>query len=80
MTPTVGRIVHFYTSNRGVQSNGVGDGPYAAIITQVFGDGDDAYSNLKVFYPFGEIRDEGSVQNKDFSATPDRYWVWPPRE
>jgi hypothetical protein len=83
--PSVGRIVHFYVSAPELQSNGVGDGPYAAIITQVFardpsGAADiDSYVNLKVFMPFGEVRDHGSVRHKDFDGDTGRYWVWPER-
>lgn len=80
MKPTVGRIVHFYTQNPGAQTNYVGEGPYAAIITQVFSDRDDAYVNLKVFRPYGENVDEGSVRHKDFATNESRHWVWPPRE
>ncbi|MBG0809855.1 hypothetical protein IY145_10735 [Methylosinus sp. H3A] len=80
MNPTVGRIVHFYTENPSGQTNGVGEGPYAAIITQVFSDGMDAYVNLKVFRPYGGNVDEGSVRHKDFATNEGRCWVWPPRE
>lgn len=80
MKPTVGRIVHFYTTVPDLQSNGAGEGPYAAIITQVFANGEDAYANLKVFRPFGSDLDVGSVRHKDFDGDTGRCWVWPPRE
>ncbi len=79
MKPTVGRIVHYYTDN-GASHNGVGCGPYAAIITQVFGEGVDAYANLKVLPPFAESFDSGSVRHKDFDGDSGRYWEWPPRD
>lgn len=67
MNPTVGRIVHFYSTNWGAQAcnpamssgpgyNGAGTGPYAAIVTQVFaGTGEFAdrpLCNLMVLAPF----------------------------
>jgi len=79
MKPTVGRIVHYYEEN-GKSHNGVGDGPYAAIITQVFGDSEGAFCNLKVLPPFVEAFDSGSVRNKDHRETDNRYWVWPSRD
>jgi len=80
MKPTVGRIVHYYTTSEGLHYNGVGEGPYAALITQVFGEADDSYANLRVFPPFAESFDSGSVRHKDFDGDTGRYWVWPPRE
>lgn len=81
---SVGRIVHFFTKDRLNQYNGVGEGPYAAIITQVFTDGGgevgpQSYVNMKVFTPFGEPRDEGSVRHKDVDGDQGRYWTWPER-
>jgi hypothetical protein len=76
MKATVGRIVHFY--NKMLDSNannGIGHGPYAAIVTQDFGSG--PYVNLKVL-PYGNAWDEGSVSEKTEGAT--RYWEWPPRQ
>lgn len=81
MKASVGRIVHFYTKNVSRHFNGQGEGPYVAVITQVLEDG--PYSNLKVFPPFGEPYDEGSVTydpaGRD-SIEPGRCWCWPPRE
>lgn len=82
-TPTVGRIVHFHSdavANRdqrqpGYGYNGMGAGPYPAIVTQVF----DAYVNLKVLPPFSPPFDEGSV-SEGADKCPGRYWEWPPRE
>lgn len=83
--PTIGRIVHFYTSDTTRMSNGMGAGPYPAMVTQVFqGSPDhDTMANLKVFPPMGEPYDAGSVQEKaqaDANGHVGRYWVWPPRD
>lgn len=82
MKPTVGRIVHFYSKQRGANGgiNGQGEGPYPAIVTQIFDnpEGDVRFINLKVFPPFAPPFDEGSVSQQE--ATPDRYWAWPPQE
>lgn len=86
--PSVGRIVHFYSqavANRdsrqpGYGFNGVGVGPYPALVTQVFKDGDRVtYINLKVFPPFAPPFDEGSVSEGEANC-PGRYWDWPTRE
>lgn len=73
--PTVGRIVHFYNEALAPYGkNGIGAGPYAAIVTQTFPSG--PYINLKVL-PYGDAWDEGSVNEKAEGST--RYWEWPPR-
>lgn len=83
--PTVGRSVHFYSeavanrpSGGGRGFNGVGAGPYAAVVTQVFtdDDGNVTYCNLKVFPPFAPPFDEGSV-SEGADKCPGRYWEWP---
>lgn len=79
MTPTVGRIVHFYIDAASAPSKSIGAGPYAAIITEVLGDGEDAPVNLKAFYPFDAIVDHGCVRHKDFDLYSGRYWDWPPK-
>lgn len=56
--PSVGRIVHFFTRTPGRQFNGVGEGPYPAIVAQVF---EGPYVNLKVFPPMSAPWDVGSV-------------------
>ena len=76
--PTVGRIVHFFTSDKSKHSNGLANGPYAAIVTQVF-PGQNKAANLKVFPPFKTPYDEGSVALHDPVHDPERYWCWPPR-
>lgn len=78
MKPTVGRTVHYY--EEGLDFNDAGASPYAAIITQVFGASEGSFCNLKVFPPFAEPFDSGSVRNKEYGDTDTRYWVWPPRE
>lgn len=79
MKPTVGRIVHFYTDETHKWRNGQGNGPYAAIITQVFEEASPGfqYVNLKVL-PYGDPWDEGSVSVKETFADQSRYWEWPP--
>lgn len=73
--PSVGRIVHFYTLDRSKHANGVDNGPYPAIVTQVGGNGQ---CNLKVLPPFRPNYDEGSVPEYDPIQAPERYWQWPP--
>lgn len=70
----VGHIVHFYNFNLSSDANnGIGVGPYAAIVTQAFNGG---YLNLKIL-PYGNPWDEGSVQKKG-EGPMTRYWDWPP--
>lgn len=89
MKPTIGRIVHFYSQTvadrnprePGRGFNGMGLGPYPAMITQVFedGQGNVTYCNLKVLPPFSPPFDEGSVAEKDTAHyQASRYWEWPP--
>jgi hypothetical protein len=73
--PTVGRIVHFYTTDTSKHFNGQGAGPYPAIVLQTFG---DKYINLKVLHWGGDY-DEGSVSHLDDMPNNYRYWVWPSR-
>lgn len=77
MTPSVGRIVHFYTKDVSKQFNGQGAGPYVAVVTQVFAEG--AYCNLKVLPPFAAPYDEGSVSYDAAggASEADRGWCWP---
>ena len=81
MKPSIGRIVHFYSKQRGLNGgiNGAGEGPYPALVTQIFKSGEViSFINLKVFPPFQPPFDEGSVPEK--TASPDRFWEWPPRD
>lgn len=74
MKPTVGRIVHFYTKDVGFWGNGVGEGPYAAIVTRVWSDN---CVNLTVFPDCGNPYTLSSVTNK---VDDWNWWAWPPRE
>lgn len=83
-TPSVGRIVHFYTTDKSAQSNGQGEGPYAAIIVQVgmsSAEGRETMCNLYIF-AYDQSRYEGSVTEKSQrreDEDPNRWWEWPPR-
>ncbi len=71
MTPSVGRIVHYY----------VLDSPNAAIIVDVATDSAKAFVTLVVFGK-GYWGDEPSsfVRDVPFSETPKiNHWTWPPR-
>lgn len=80
MTPTVGRIVHYYTRITSQHANGVGEGPYVAVISQVFEQ--LTFSNLKVLPPFAAPYDQGSVKEKAYAVEglDMCYWTWPPRD
>lgn len=81
--PSVGRTVHFFTTDPAKQFNGQGAGPYPAVVLQVFSTdpAHDTMANLKVSH-WGGSYDEGSVYehmqgrlNGCFAS----WWVWPPR-
>lgn len=74
--PSVGRIVHYFTTNKFRHLNGVNEGPYAAMVTQVFPNG---VVNLKIFCPLQAAYDESSVHEQDTAGKQDKYWMWPPR-
>ena len=74
--PTVGRVVHFYTSQMLHQSNGLGEGPYAAIISQVHS---DPCVSLTVFPPFIPPYSASNVMEGTAQDSGNR-WCWPPRE
>ena len=74
MEPTVGRIVHYYTSMGSQWSNGVGNGPYPAVVTRVW---TPTCINLKVLPDCNEPFDATSIGLKNDSLT--TYWEWPPR-
>ena len=94
MKASVGRMVHFHAPNWADQAckpgsvgpgyNGMGAGPYAAVVTQVFtdADGNVTFCNLKVLVPFATPVDVGSVPEKDtalHSTSGQSHWEWPPR-
>jgi len=77
--PSVGRIVHFFTRNPDHQFNGAGEGPYPAVVAQVW---DGPYVNLKVLPSMGAPYDVGSVlpgHAVDKTAEFARWWEWPPK-
>lgn len=77
--PSVGRIVHFFTRTPARQFNGQGEGPYPAIVAQVW---DGPYVNLKVLPSMGEPWDAGSVSPGhavDKTAEHACWWEWPPK-
>lgn len=75
---TVGRIVHFFTKHENLQSNGQGEGPYPAIVLQVFDDG--KMGNLKVM-TYSKDHVSGSVVHKSVAEEKggSSWWDWPPR-
>lgn len=83
--PSVGRIVHFYSQEYvertgGEGYNGMGAGPYTALVTQVHkdGNGDVTYVNLAVQPPFANAIHEGSVAHTSYRhADARRWWAWP---
>jgi hypothetical protein len=73
MKPTVGRVVHVFTKDTTKQFNGMGEGPYAGVITQVFS---DECVNIRVFPSFGEPWETAScLQN----VGGYNRWAWPDR-
>ena len=88
MEPIAGRIVQYFTTEVAKQTNLQGEGPYAAIITYVFGEGSTEVAgitgtlcSLKVFPTFKESFDQGSVEIKEQAEKKGytQYWTWPPR-
>lgn len=81
MMPTVGRIVHYFNpALLPHDGNGVGQGPYPAVVTQVWyaEDGSASYCNLKVF-AWNNDHYVGSVPELDtkFYRGGAPYWAWP---
>jgi len=74
MTPTIGRIVHYYACT----DEGDADGPYAGIITAVHQptERDPQRCDLVTFGPHSMYHHCGVP----FSETPTPlFWTWPPR-
>lgn len=82
MTPTIGRIVHYFpgTNDAEARSNGVKvDEPVAAVIVRVWS---DATVNLQVITDCGPgVLARTSVQHKDVrpESSESPYWDWPER-
>ena len=73
MTPTVGRIVHYYPDDSAVKKRM----PFAAIVTRVW---TDSCVNLEVFNDGGQPDRGGFAGSVERSDNPeDRHWMWPPR-
>jgi len=85
MKPIVGQIVHYYVTDQKTQSNGAKNGPYAAVVTQVFDD--SGMVNLLVLPPFGTSYHQGSVMPREQAFKyvtgdnfPYSWWEWPPQQ
>lgn len=79
--PGIGRMVHYFDTERPHEFNSMGKGPYAAIVIQVWGEDKPTLDvGLKVITPAGDftLRLIGhktlAEQRKEH-----RYWVWPGR-
>lgn len=77
---TVGRIVHYYTRNKGKQWNGAGEGPYAAVVAQVWS---DTCANLFLMpncttmaHSASELC-RGSVSHGSADGDSQTWWEWP---
>lgn len=78
--PTVGRIVHFYSSARPPASKRTMDsnGPFAALVTAI--DPETNSITLTVFPPLGDPYFMHGVRHRSASASrASRFWEWPPR-
>lgn len=79
MTPTVGRIVHFYPNEADytARSNGVKPGePLAAIITRVW---NEDGVNLTIFPDAAAPLSRTSVVRRGVAHENSSSWDWPPR-
>jgi hypothetical protein len=72
---TVGRIVHYYTTDASRHRDGIGQGPYAALVVRVH-DADAGVVNLRVFT--SDDFSPSSVERKRSNGQ-GQYWEWPPR-
>ena len=73
MKPTIGRIVHYYESPKGILPNP----PLAAVVTHVYGAGEETMVCLTVFPPFSSPYARTSIQYSESPAP--GCWSWPPR-
>lgn len=80
MKPTVGRIVHFYTSQPQHQSGGKGIGPYAAIITSVHSDSCVDVAVFKAGLGGGTVSVTSVTDGLPTKDMQGNAWAWPPRE
>lgn len=76
MRPAVGRIVHVFITDPERQHNGMGAGPYAAMITQVY---TDDCINAVVQPPGVEPWHTASILRGDELSTMSQHWRWPER-
>jgi hypothetical protein len=75
---SVGRIVHFFTTDKTKHSNGQGEGPYPAMVLQTFDEG--RMGNLKVWtYDGGFVASSVSEKEAAEKAGHTQWYVWPPR-
>jgi hypothetical protein len=79
---TVGRIVHYYTTDKRHQSNGAGEGPYPAVVTQVLA---KTSANLFVFPNHihmaaslsGLVKSTVKHRSTLGDTHPKEWWQWP---
>ena len=79
MNPNIGRIVHFY--DRNLEHFGANKfGPYAAIVTYVYEDGN--HVDLEAFPTRVNGSDHRHVmlgEDRPDGGKRDQWWVWPAR-
>lgn len=76
MSPTIGRIVHFFDHTRPRDASGK-PGPFAAIITDVHGPAIVTLTVFPVGYPPVSV---SSVEMHGGDDDLRIYWTWPPRD
>lgn len=84
--PTVGRIVHFFPGTQETNKLPNGMTHAAAIITQVFGEGENASCNMNLFLAETDsnkksVVQKWSINHKSTIASAEAsYWDWPARD